>query len=74
MVPLVVRLDTRAVVEGQIAAMLGRTLGSSKGDIFFPLIGGRPHVSRPDGFGMYWDNVHVAAGDSRLDLWCGQQV
>lgn len=50
---VVVPLGKRAVVEAQVAAMAGRSVGSTQGDIFFPLFGGRLHVSRPNGFTMY---------------------
>ena len=51
--PLRISLPTQTIVEGQVAALLGRSVGSSKGDIFFPLLGGRVHISRPNGFAMY---------------------
>ena len=51
--PVQYKLDTRAVVEGQVAALLGRSIGNPSGDIFFPTIGTRMHISRADGFGMY---------------------
>ena len=46
-------LNTRAVIEGQVATLIGRSIGNPKGDIFFPTVGTRMHISRPNGFGMY---------------------
>jgi hypothetical protein len=43
----------RAILDLQATILVGRTIGSTQGDIFFPLLGGRVHVSRPTGFGMY---------------------
>lgn len=37
--PLVFSLPTQTIVEGQVAALLGRSVGSSKGDISYPLLG-----------------------------------
>ncbi len=51
--PFVYEIETRAVFELQLATLLGRTFGSEEGDIFFPLVGVRTHISRPDGFAMY---------------------
>ena len=51
--PIVFQLDTLANIELQFTASLGRTIGSTQGDITFPLLGTRLHVSRPDGFSMY---------------------
>lgn len=51
--PIVFHLNTMANVELQLTALLGRSIGSTQGDITFPLLGTRLHVSRPDGFSMY---------------------
>ncbi len=51
--PFKYTMNTRAVVEGQIASLLGRSIGNQNGDIFFPTIGTRIHISKPNGFGMY---------------------
>lgn len=42
-----------STVELQLAAFGGRTLGSSSGDRFFPLLAGRLHVRTREGFALY---------------------
>ena len=55
--PVAYHLESRAIVELQLTALVGRTIASSQGDIFFPLLGTRLHVSRPDGFAMYFGTM-----------------
>jgi len=43
----------RARLETQLAAILGTPIGPSSYPIIFPTLGGRLHLSRPDGFSMY---------------------
>lgn len=40
-------------LELQVAALAGVTLGSSSGDVVFPLGAGRVHFSNPGGFALY---------------------
>jgi len=62
--PLNYTMESRTVVEGQVAGLLGRSIGNQNGDIFFPTIGTRIHISKPSGFGMYMGALFSFRRDS----------
>ena len=57
-------MDSRTVVEGQVAGLLGSSIGNQNGDIFFPTIRPRIHISKPSGFGMYMGALFSFRRDS----------
>jgi len=51
--PIEAHVFDSAWVAPQLALLLGRTLGSTEGDLFFPLSALRLHISTADGFTMH---------------------
>lgn len=58
-----------SALEFQLAAMVGRTLGSISGDRFYPLVAGRLHFHTDEGFTLYVGNGYAFAEGTHSVLY-----
>jgi hypothetical protein len=53
----------------QVAGLGGITIGSQNGDVLFPLVAGRIHLSNRDGFALYFGSAYAFQKDTVAVLY-----